>query len=152
MFQFRPLRFISIVLLCQKSAFAFPHLSPRDLDNIFNIDWGKIGGGIFTGIGAWGTEMFNSGDQPPDQQDTTTTTTPKDQTMPGPAPPGPLFSEPDYELGTPPQKPKAPAWEPSAPISQCDANIVSDDCGKVLDQLILPRAVQQLKRARFPPR
>ena len=131
--------------------FAFPLLSPRQFDSFLNIDWGKAGAGLFTGLGALGTYLMNSGDQPPDQQDTTTTTTPKDETIPGPAPPGPLFSEPDYELGKTPQQPTKPTWEPSAPLSQCDAaNIFSDDCGKVLDQLIFTTGCAKIYKGQVP--
>ncbi|MCJ1426664.1 hypothetical protein MMC29_004567 [Sticta canariensis] len=151
MLQLRLLLFLSIVLLSKKSVFAFPHLSARQFDSFLNIDWGKAGAGLFTGLGALGTYLMNIGDQPPDQQDTTTTTTPKDVTIPGPAPPGPLISEPDYELGTPPQQPKEPTWEPSAPLSQCDGNnIFSDDCGKVLDQLIFTTGCAKIYKGQVP--
>ena len=151
MLQLRLLRYISFVLSSQKSVFAFPHLSPRDLDSLFNVDWGKAGAGLFTGIGALGIELMNSIDQSPDQRDTTTTTTPNDVTIPGPALPGPLFSEPDYSLGKPPQQPKAPIWEPSVPPPQCDDNnIVSDDCGMVLDQLIFTTGCATMYEGQVP--
>lgn len=148
MLHFRLLLLISIVSWPKNSVVAFPHLRPRQFDNVFNFDWEKAGAGLFTGLGAMGTFLMNNGN---DQQDETTTTTPKEKTMPGPAPPGPLLSEPDYELGNQPPQLKAPPWVPSAPPPPCEmTNILSNDCGKVLDQLIFTTGCKTMAKGQVP--
>ncbi|MCJ1262504.1 hypothetical protein MMC22_002374 [Lobaria immixta] len=151
MLQLRLLDFSIIVFMLQKSVVAFPHLGTRDLDNIFNIDWGKVGAGLFTGLGAWGTYL-NLQQSGPQEQDTTTTKNPNAKTVPGPAPPGTMSTtEPNYELGTPPKIPDGPIWEPSVPSSQCDThNIFSIDCGKVLDQLIFTTGCKKIAKGQVP--
>lgn len=158
MLQFRLLLLIGVISLPKKPVFAFSHLSPRDSDNIWDFDWGAAGAGVLGGAGGILYNILNppgQQDKPsqqdtPNQEDTTTTTNPKN-TVPGSASPGPLFSEPNYELGTPPQQPQAPTREPSAPPPQCDTtNIFSTDCGKVLDQLVFTTGCAKIFKGQVP--
>lgn len=150
MLQLRLLVFTIIVFLLQKLVVAFPHLGTRDFDNILNFDWGKAGASLFTGLGALGTYL-NLQLSDPQGQDATTTKDPNAKTVPGPAPPGTISTEPDYELGTPPKIPDGPIWEPSLPSSQCDTvNIFSTNCGKVLDQLIFTTGCKTIAKGQVP--
>ncbi|MCJ1462599.1 hypothetical protein MMC07_001201 [Pseudocyphellaria aurata] len=171
MLQFRLLMLTSIVLWLGTLIVAVPQLEPRQGRqglNFFDVDWGAVGTGIFTGIGALGVGLYNwinspnpqqsqpqpqpqpQPEQTPDTQDTANPEKPQENTMPGPAPPGTL-TEPEYNLGTPPDKPKEPIHEPSSPPPLCEmTNIVSPDCGKVLDRLIFTTGCQKMKKGQVP--
>lgn len=153
MLQSRLLLFISIVLLHWKSVIAFPHLNPRQNDNIWNLDWEKIPG-LFTGIGGFGTYLHlqQSGQQDEPAQDDTTTKTPQEKTIPGPALPGPLQQdELNYQLGNPPETPEPPPPEPGLPAPQCEmTNIFSSGCGKALDRLIFTTGCAKIAKGQVP--
>ena len=149
MIRFRLLLFITIVILPSKLVIAFPHLSPRQGLDVWNIDWGKVGGTILTGIGGLGTVLQNT-DQSQEDDDTTTMTTP----LPGPASPGPLSSSAaqELDLGQPSGKFIEPPTEDSVPSVSplCDANIFSRDCGKSLDQVIFTTGCSTMSPGQVP--
>ena len=145
MLHYRPLVLllrIIILLLSNDLVIAFSHLIPRQFDNIGNVDeFGQIltgiGDAITTGIDA--LDNFGTGQNfftdEPGQKDTTITTIPTNPEAKNVPEQG--FSEQNYDLLQPPEPPKAPIQNPPALSSQCDtSNIFSNDCGKVLDQLI----------------
>ncbi|MCJ1271686.1 hypothetical protein MMC22_011591 [Lobaria immixta] len=128
---------------------------PRDGTNIWNFDWWKVPGAIFTGVGAGSAALYNLL-QTPGKEDPTTTTTPNGGTVPGRAPPGPLLSNPNQELdlGQPSGKfirPPTGDLVPSVAPPQCDtANIFSNGCGKVLDQLIFTTGCSTIVEGQVP--
>ena len=142
--------FISLVFAPSQLVVAIPRIVPRQLDNsIWDIDWGKI----FTGIGSFGTylDFLQDGQQDtptttiPGQQGTTTPVDPQAESVPGQA------SEPNYELGQPPESPNPRVQAPSAPPPQCDTtNIFSSDCGRVLDQLIFTTSCEKISKDQRP--
>ncbi|MCJ1271602.1 hypothetical protein MMC22_011504 [Lobaria immixta] len=149
MIQFQLLLFINIVVLPSKLVIAFPHLSPRQGLDIWNVDWGKVGGTILTGIGGWGTVLQNT-DPSQEDEDTTTTTTP----LPGPASPGPLSSSPaqELDLGQPSGRFIKRPTEDSVPSVSppCDPDIFSRDCGKSLDQVIYTTGCRTMSPGQVP--
>ena len=159
MLQLRVLLFIIVVVLPNKPVIAFPHLPLRprqglDIwDSISHVDWGKVTGSIFTGIGELGT-VFENTDQPQEEEDKTTTTTPDQGMLPGPASPGPLTSNSaqELDLGQPSGEFIRPPTEDSVPSASppCDANIFSRDCGKVLDQVIFTTGCSTMSPDQLP--
>ena len=160
MLRFRLLLFITIVVLPNKPAIAFPHfhLSPRQGLDIWNnnVDWGKVGGTILTVIGGLGTALKNTLQPEEEEEDeyTTTTAPPGRGTLPGPASPGPLTSgsaqgvdlgQPTGEFIKPPKEDSVPSVSPP-----CDANIFSRDCGKVLDQVIFTTSCSTMSPDQAP--
>ena len=149
MLQCRLLLFISLVSVPTKAFVAFPHLVPRQFDNVWNFDWEKFGAAIFSGVGGAVGTYLNL--DTTTTKDTTTIKTPDEVTVPGPATPEPSFSEPNYELGQPPEPPKAPIQIPSALRPQCDTtNIFSSDCGEVLNQLIFTTGCDSITKDQVP--
>lgn len=162
-FVMRQLRLLLLLLfiiafVSNKPVVAFPHLIPRQFDNNWNFDLEKLGGQIgerllnaadfvTTGIGALGglATWHNFVPDRPGQQDTTATTDREPVTAPGQA------SEPNYDPGNPQEPPMAQIQTLSLPPPQCDlTNIFSNDCGKVLKQLIFTTGCAKLDPEQRP--
>lgn len=116
----------------------------QDGDSLWNANWG---GALETGVttvGALGSAFLNLF-QDPNPSELSTIAPPETGTESTSTSPETTFSEPLYNPDTPPsvQASSFPAPPPLA--QQCDdPNIVGDDCGKALDQVILTSSCAEM--------